>query len=101
MTLAMWKPSYNLTRSPQKPLSEPAKAVMLSGWRKRAELFALKGLTTRGKLPRRRLESRLVLADVDALAAVMAAEFNAMPPPVQAKMIELELSLGKIRKQLV
>jgi len=69
-------------------------------WRKLAQRRALAGLTTRGTAPKRRIEARLILADVDALAAALGNCFHALPPAAQARVLELENHLSKVRRQL-
>ena len=97
----MWKYAYNLTRSPQPPLSVIAKKTMRNRWRAYAERKALAGLTTRGTVPKRRREERLALADLDVLAKEIAAEWHNLPPVIKAAMLRLELSLSAVRKKLI
>lgn len=97
----MWKPAYNLTRSPQPKTSPARRAAMRGYWRKYAERNALSGLTTRGTVPKRRFQERLILADVDALAAALAETFHDLTPRAQAKALDLEMKLAAVRKQLL
>jgi hypothetical protein len=97
----MWKPAYNLTRSPQPGLTPDRRAVMRNAWRARAERNALNGLTTRGTVPKRKREQRLLLAELDALAANVALVFHEAPPAVQARLLNLELAMVAVRKKLV
>ena len=94
----MWKPEYNFTRKANGQRGN--KSIAVNRWRRYAERNALSGLTTRGTTPKRRREGRLILADVDALAAAIATDFKKMTPAVKAKMLELEMKLATIRKQL-
>ena len=99
MPYAMWKPEYNFTR--KTPQMKPSKTVLRNRWHKHADRNVLAGLTQRGTIPKRRLNSRLMLAAVDALAAAIAQDFETMTPAVKAKMLELEIKLATVRKQLI
>lgn len=94
-----WKPQYNFTRRTKQP--KPAKPVLRNRWRSRAERNTLRGLTANGTVPKRRREQRLALADVDGLAAAIAADWHNLTPKIQAAMLRLELSLAAVRKKLV
>lgn len=72
-----------------------------NNWKALAERRALKGLTSRGTVPRRRLEGRLILAEVDALAAELNAVWFELPARVQARCIALAGALAAVRKRLV
>jgi len=96
----MWKPAYNLTRSAQPALTAKRKSQMRNRWKAYAERNTLAGLTTRGEMPKRKLEERLALADLDALAAAIQAEWHNLTPRLQTAMLKLELSLSAVRKKL-
>ena len=97
----MWKPAYNLTRRPQPPLTAGRRRAMRNRWRARAEQLVAQGLTTRGTLPKRRLENRLLLAEVDALATALAETYHQLPPAAQAAALKLGHSLTVVRKKLL
>ena len=95
----MWKPEYNFTRKTDGGRAN--KSTANARWRRHAERNVLAGLTQRGTIPKRRLNGRLILADVDALAAAICEEFEFMTPTIKARMLELEMKLAAIRKQLI
>lgn len=99
MPYAMWKPEYNFTRKTDGGRAN--KSTATRRWRAHADRNVLAGLTQRGTIPKRRLNGRLMLADVDALAAAIAQDFETMTPAVKAKMLVLEIKLATIRKQLI
>ena len=78
-----------------------ARARSTRRWRELAERRALAGLTTRGTTPKRRLESRLIRAAVDALAVALGQCFHELPPAAQARALELEHHLSAVRRQLL
>lgn len=78
-----------------------ARARSLRHWRALAERRALAGLTTRGTVPKRRLEARLILAAVEALAAALGQCWHDLPPAAQARALVLENHLSAVRKQLL
>lgn len=95
----MWKPEYNMTRKTRQ--GRPTAATLRGRWRAFAERNVLAGLTTRGTIPKRRLEQRMILAEVDALAIAIAEDFDKMTPAIKARMLELETRLSAIRKRLL
>jgi hypothetical protein len=52
-------------------------------------------------MPKRRREERLALADVDCLAAAIAADWHNLSPQIQSAMLRLELSLAIVRNKLI
>jgi hypothetical protein len=94
-----WKPEYNFTRRTKQP--KPSKTVLRNRWREWAERQSLAGKTTRGKIPKRRREERLALADVDCLAAAIAADWHNLSPQIQTAMLRLELSIAIVRNKLI
>jgi hypothetical protein len=79
----------------------PARRQGRNNWHALAERRRLAGLTTRGTLPKRRLEGRMVLADIDALAAAIGASFHDLTPAAQARALQLEIRLAAVRQTLV
>lgn len=96
----MWKPAYNLTRSRQPKPSARRLEQMRNYWRTYAERKTKLGLTTRGTVPKRRLESRLLLAELDALAADIAGVFHDAPPTLQARLLQMEIKMAAVRRKL-
>jgi len=97
----MWKAAYNLTRSPQPPTTPRIRNNMRNRWRVTADRRASQGLTTRGTVPKRRIEQRLLLADVDALAGALKQSFESLPPAAQAVSIRLVEKLSAVRRKLL
>ena len=77
-----------------RPLSQGAR-----NWRLMAQRRVDAGLTTRGTVPKRRLEGRFVLADIDAAAQSIADVYPFLPRTTQAKLLALSQRLAKVRKQ--
>ncbi|MDR3458001.1 MAG: hypothetical protein P4N60_11185 [Verrucomicrobiae bacterium] len=70
-------------------------------WRAWVARKAEAGLTSRGKVPQRRIEQRLLQAEIDALAAAINRVYEELPPAVQARCILLSDQLGKVRRKLI
>ncbi len=97
----MWKATYNLTRRPQPATTPGIRKNMRNRWRVMSDRRAALGLTTRGTVPKRRLEQRLLLAEVDALASALNQSFELMPPAAQAASIRLVEKLSAVRSKLL
>jgi hypothetical protein len=69
-------------------------------WRAWAARQAEAGRTTRGATPRRRIEHRLLLAEIDALAAAINGVYAELPASAMVKCIQLSSQLAAIRRKL-
>ena len=69
-------------------------------WRAWAERQHLAGLTTRATTPKRRLEGRIILAELDALAVSIAEVYEWLPAQGKAHCIRLASRLADIRRRL-
>lgn len=95
-----WKMPYSWDRRAGNR-SEAFKGSATTRWRELAERRHLAGLTTRGTIPKRKLEGRLILAELDSLAGYIAMVYEYLPAEGQARCVALANRLGAIRRHLV
>lgn len=76
----------------------------LMAWNLRVNRLRQQGLTTRGT-PRiyavRRADALILKSQIDGLVRLIAKIFHDLPPPAQARALELENQFGAILKQLL
>lgn len=94
-----WKMPYSWQRRAVRPDDVRGKARAAA--HALAERRQLAGLTTRGTIPKRRLEGRLVMAELDALACSIADVYEWLPAEGKARCIALAGRLADIRRRLV
>lgn len=81
--------------------AEPVRLESRNAWRAMAERRKLMGLTTRGTIPKRRAEERMILSELDALAGSIAAVYEWLPNEGKNRCLALAARLAAIRKQLL
>ena len=70
-------------------------------WRALAQRRALQGLTTRGEIPKRRREHRLLLIDIERLANELQSAYPLLNADGKEIAKQLGATLARLRKKLI